>query len=315
MINPIRLVRDIFDDVTFSDIKLQPFANDHLIRLGNNNPGGVYSGLITATTNAFTGYYGLLTDQATKEAISEGLTITTNTTKVAVLDKLSKQRDLVAYKFGAQSPIYQQFFPHGLDEYHQARLDMLPNMLDRYVVAATAHLSTDHLPEVTAITTLVNSYKAARNAQLGLFSQTDTVRTDRREARKVLTRQLTTNLLTLAIDFLENPDRFDDYYDATQLPLTKGSEEEDDTMAELMCTVVDELTMAPLVGAKISVDTPTGPITAITDADGRCAIDVPGLEAPLTTVVKAEAAGHTPESRTVTLTPGTTRNEDFTLGA
>ena len=172
---------------------------------------------------------------------------------------------------------------------------------------------TDHPAEVTAISTLVNSYKAARNAQLGLFSQTDTVRTDRREARKVLTRQLTTNLLTLAIDFLEDPDRFDDYYDAALLPLAQGSDAEDDTTAELMCTVVDELTLAPLVGAKVTVDTPAGPIMATTDADGRCAIDVPGLDAPLTTEMKAEADGHLPESRTITLSPGTTLNQNFQL--
>ncbi len=320
MLNPIRLVNDIFDDVTFSDIKFQPFANDHLIRLGNNNPGGIYSQLITDTTAAYMGYYGQLTSQDTKVAISEGLTITTNNTKDAVLAKLSSQRGLVAYKFGDDSAIYQEFFPQGLEAYNKARLDDLPRLLDNYVVAATTHLTADFLPEVAAIGLLVTAYANARNTQLGIFSETDTIRTGRREMRKVLSRQLTKNMLTLAIDFLENPDRFDDYYDEEMLPLTTGGNDDGDTPTPpadgdtlLGGTVVNQGTLLPLVGVQMTFSNAAGISTTLTDADGRYMFTMTISETTSGNLT-ASFAGHMIQARPVTLEPGDDHTEDFQLG-
>lgn len=319
MLNPIRFVKDLFDDEDLSDVKLQPFANDHLIRLGNNNPGGIYSQMITDTTNAYTGFYGRLTDQAVKEAISEGLTITMNNANAAVLDKLSKQRDLVAYKFGDESDVYQEFFPQGLTAYRKATLDELPNMLDGYLVAATAHLNADFPAEVTEVGGLINAYENARNAQLSAFSQTDSVRTGRREDRKVLTLQLTKNMLTLAIDFLEDPDRFDDYYDDKWLPITKedGGEEPQPptgTSVTLEGTVVDEPTQTGLADVEVTLSSEEGSITVTTDAQGKYVIEIPELnQASATAQLTAAISTHVSQSREVTIEPGGEYTEDFEL--
>jgi hypothetical protein len=320
MINPIRLVKDIFDDLSLSDIRLQPYTNDHLIRLGNNNPGGIYSQLITDTTLAYTGFYGKLTEQDTKEAISEGLTITSTNAKAAVLVLLSTQRDLVAYKFGAQSTIYQEFFPQGVDEYHQARMDVLPRLLERYVGAATTHLTADFPAEVTQISGLTTAYTNARNAQLGIFSETDAVRTGRRETRKVLTLQLTKNLLTLAIDFLDNPDRFDDYYNAEMLPITasssgdSGEQPPAGTATSLGGTVVDEVTLAPQSGVVMKLSNAQGSTSAITDADGKYQFEELFLTATASGTLAAIVGGNIFQSRPITLEPGGNYTENFQLG-
>lgn len=315
MLELTRLVNDIFDDRDLSDSKLRAYADDHLLRLANNNPGSVYTPLISDTTTAYTAYYGSMTDEATKEAVSEGLTITMNTAKDAVLEKLRKQRDLVAFKFGADSPTYQQFFPQGLNEYNQAQLDDLTTILDRYSAAANLHLTLDFPAEVTEVDALITAYKDARVAQRDAFSETDALRTDRRENRKALTLQLTKNILTLAIDFLEDTDGFDDYYDPQLLPLgSSGGGTEappTDTGVSLSGTVTDSNTGTPLSGAEVELSSAEGATIATTDANGNYLFGIEDLPETINADLKVTLAGYTTQNRAITLEQGGEYVEDF----
>ena len=315
MLELTRLVNDIFDDKDLSDSNLRAYADDHLIRLANNNPGSVYTPLITDTTTAYTAYYGSMTDEATKEAVSEGLTITMNTAKDAVLEKLSKQRDLVAYKFGADSPTYQQFFPQGMDEYRRAQLDDLTTILDRYSAAANLHLTADFPAEVTEVDALVTAYKDARTAQRDAFSETDTLRTDRRENRKTLTLQLTKNILTLAIDFLEDTDGFDDYYDPQLLPLNSGGggseEPPTDTGVSISGTVTDSSTGTPISGAEVTLSSAEGSTVTTTDAIGNYLFEIEDLPETINADLQVSISSYTTQNRPITLEQGGEYVEDF----
>lgn len=308
-------MNDIFEDEKLSDSNLRAYADDHLIRLANNNPGSVYTPLITDTTTAYTAYYGSMTSEATKEAVSEGLTITMNTAKDAVLEKLSKQRDLVAYKFGADSPTYQQFFPQGMDEYRRAQLDDLTTILDRYSAAANLHLTADFPAEVTEVDALITAYKDARTVQRDAFSETDALRTDRRENRKTLTLQLTKNILTLAIDFLEDTDGFDDYYDPQLLPLNSGgggSEEPPaDTGVTLSGAVTDSSTGTPLSGAEVTLSSAEGSTVTTTDANGNYLFEIEDLPETINADLQVSISSYTTQNRPITLEQGSEYVEDF----
>lgn len=331
MIKLVKLTNDLFEDKNLSDVKLKPFAEDHLVRLGNNNPGGIYATLISATTAAYTDYFGSLTSQATKEAISEGLTIATTNARNAVVEKLSSQQGLVAYKFGKDSPTYQEFFPQGLEAYNKAKLDELPVMLTAYAEAATTHLTADFPAEVTAITGLITAYQTARDAQRSSFSETDIIRTGRRENRKVLTRQITTNMLTLAIDFLENPDGFDDYYDTQYLPKpSSGSSNGDDdddgddtgggttaptdpSGVTISGSVIDNMSFMPIEGAMVEVTYTTGMVTAYTDFEGNYSASIPTLPGSSTADLKVSASGYANQQVPLTIEPGTNYTQNFEL--
>lgn len=321
MIKLVKLTNDLFDDPALSDVKLKPFAEDHLVRLGNNNPGGIYSTLISAATTAYTDYFGSLTSQATKEAISEGLTIATTNARNVVLEKLSSQQGLVAYKFGKDSPTYQEFFPQRLEAFHRAKLDELPVLLTAYTEAATTHLTADFPAEVTAITGLITAYQSARNAQRNAFSETDIIRTGRRANRKVLTRQLTVNMLTLAIDFLENPDGFDDYYDTQYLPKPSASGSDDDAPTEptgptavvIGGMVIDSVTLAPITNAMVEVSAGDGSIVVYTGPDGIYTATIPELESALTVQVKASIEGFANGVVNLNIEPGTNYTQNFEL--
>ncbi|MGE0636347.1 MAG: hypothetical protein AB7G44_09920 [Bacteroidia bacterium] len=218
MLNPIRLVNDLFDDAELSNANLRGFTENFLIRLAGNNPGGIYTTLITDTTTKYTAFYGKITNEVVKEAISQGLTITTNQAREDVTEELSKLQGLVKYRFGAGSSTYQQFYPYGMEEYHQSKIDDLATILDRFVTAATTHLSA---AEAAPVITLTGDFKTARNAQVTVFAEVDVIETGKHEDRKALTMQLTFDFLTIAGNNIDNEDAFDDYYDPRYLPLTE----------------------------------------------------------------------------------------------
>lgn len=221
MINPIRLVNDLFDDEKLSDANLRAFTEDHLVRLGiaENNPAGIYDLLVTNTQTLYTSYFGKITNEATIKAISEGLTINMNNGRAAIEAKMSQLQGLIKFKFGEGTDIYQQFYPQGMDEYYQAKIgDILP-LLIRFQNAATDNLSTDFPDEVTNYNSLLTEFTKARGKQETAFGQIDALGSGRHEDRKALTVQLTTNFLTIALNNLGKPDRFNDYYDSRYLPI------------------------------------------------------------------------------------------------
>ncbi len=318
MIQLTRLVNDIFDDRELTDANLRTYADDHLIRLANKNPNSVYAALIADTTSRYTDYYGSMTSEATKEAISEGLTIARRYAEEEVLAKLSRQRDLIAYKFGTDSPIYQQFFPQGMDEYRRARLDDLTTILDRYMAAATVHLTPEFPLEVAEMADLVLAYNNARTAQRDAFSETENLRTGRRESRKALTLQLTRNILTLAIDFLEDPDGFDDYFDARLLPMgtSSGSDDDDDdtpATTTLLGTVTDSATQSPLAGVLVRLITPSGELSATTAVNGGYKFNLTGIPETLLAELQVSLDGYAGQNRPVVLEQGSELVEDFQL--
>ncbi len=222
MLNPIRLVNDLFDDKELSDADLRSFAEDHLVRLSQpeNNPGGIYSVLITDTTTKYTAYYGKITSEAAKKAIAEGTTATRNQERKVTEEKISQLQGLVKYKFGETSGIYQEFYPLGMDEYYQAREGEIGTKFDRFVIAAGIHLAAEYPAEVSAITSMVTGFHNAYTARETAMAQVDAVGTGKHADRKALTIQLTFNFLTIATNNIGNPDRFDDYYNPEYLPIS-----------------------------------------------------------------------------------------------
>ncbi len=170
MLNPIRFVNNIFDDQNFSDKSLRIFTEDHLIRLANNNTSGTYTPLLLATTTRYTIFYGDLSSEDIKKAISQGFTLGTNFARTAFLKGLSDYKNLIAFRVKENTPAYEEFFPHGVSEFYEAPLDGLSIIMDRLMAASNTHLLVSDPTEVAAMLVLVNNYKAARTAQLNAFS-------------------------------------------------------------------------------------------------------------------------------------------------
>lgn len=222
MINPIRLCYDMFDDKNLSDSNLNDFTSDFLVRLANNNPGAIYSTLITNTTTKYTAYYGRMASEVQRLQIKEALTVTKKEARDAAEAKVSSLQGLVKFKYGETSAVYQEFYPQGMDKFYQAKDGDLAIYLDAFVASAVTYLTADYPAEVTAITNLTTAYKDALQAQNNAFSLVDNVITGKREDRKALTEQLTFNFLTIAANNIDNPEKFEDYFDPAYLPISEA---------------------------------------------------------------------------------------------
>lgn len=222
MMNPEKLTEDLFDDKNLPDYKLRGFAEDFLVRLvlPDNNPGGIYTGIFNDVNTKYTNFFGKITNVASLDAISQGLTVAMENAKKAAIDQIIKLEGLVTFKFGTTGSTYQQFYPHGLSEYHNADLPELPTLLHRFLTATTTHLNATHPDDVTETSTLFSNFNTARSSQLNIQGQVSSGTTGKRTDRKALTLSITTAMLTIAINNLENPDNFNNYYNPSYLPLT-----------------------------------------------------------------------------------------------
>lgn len=223
MLNPERYTDDLFDDQRLPDYKLRGFAQDHLLRLviPANNPGGIYTTIITDTTSKFNAFFGSMDSEASKEAFSEGLSLNMENAKATAISEIIRFEGLVIFQFGKTSAAYQAFYPQGLTEYHKATISEVPGLFARFYTAATTYLNATHPADVANLDATFTSFTNARAAQLTALAEVDMLQTGRREGRKALTLQLTTNMLTIALNNLGNPDNYNNYYNPAYLPLTE----------------------------------------------------------------------------------------------
>ena len=68
MLHLNRLTLDIFSRSRQSDVDLRAFAENHIVRLGINNAGGIYDPLISATTVVYTAFNESLVSESVKKA-------------------------------------------------------------------------------------------------------------------------------------------------------------------------------------------------------------------------------------------------------
>lgn len=222
MMNPEKLIEDLFDDKNLADYKLRGFTEDFLVRLvlPDNNPGGIYSGVFSDVSTKYTNFFGKITNVATLDAISQGLTIAMENAKKAAIDQIIKLEGLVTFKFGKTGQTYQEFYPHGLSEYHNADLPELSTLLQRFLTAASTHLNVTNPGDVSDTGTLFGNFNSTRSAQLSIQGQVESGTTGKRTDRKALTLGLTTAMLTIALNNLENADNYNNYYNPSYLPLS-----------------------------------------------------------------------------------------------
>lgn len=224
MLDPARLVTDLFKEKNLSYSHLRDFAETFLFRLANPglNPGGIYNQLLLDTTTFYQNYYGTISNELVKEAVGKGATIGMNEALDKVIWKLSTLQNLVKYKFGGKSEIYKEFYPRGMKQYHHAHIGMVDILLLRFRTMATMHLLADYPGEVAEVTTLINKFLDARKVQESIYAEVGGFASDRKNHRKALTRQLTKSFLIIAADHIEQPEKFHAYYETQLLPIRKG---------------------------------------------------------------------------------------------
>lgn len=224
MINLQTLFVNFFNTDRISDDNLKKFAQDHIQRLTNNNGSGMFTTMLTDTNNAYTSYFGKITDKDLAFAVQQSLTLSADNLMETFKSSVSQKEGLIRSTYGKDSPVYQEFFPLGLSEYGQATKANIETLMTRMVNSATAHIADLGLPFKTLFADIKNNYIAARTAQLAKISQVSTTRTDTHTTRDVIEVQLCKNLHFIGFTFPGNADRCMDFFDQSIIRPSQSSD-------------------------------------------------------------------------------------------
>lgn len=213
MQNLIVFFKNIFDTKEISDNNVRKYAEDQLQRMIANNPAGIYNQLITDTSNAYTGYFGAITDEDSITAMKEGSTISMNNSLTSFQKDASQKEGIIKGTYAKDSSIYQEFYPHGIMEYTRAGLGNVGMLMERMVTASTAHLADLGQPFVDLFTNHRNTFNAVRTAQLNLIGTVAGKKDVSVTTRDVIEIQLMKNVLFIGFNNIGNLEAVNTYFD------------------------------------------------------------------------------------------------------
>ena len=204
MIKLIRLCSDVFAEAQRPLEDLSAGLRDHLTRLENYPHGGAFDGLLTATRAVVALWnatelainVGQNTQQGGRDATAEDRETALNRLRrnFAALDALEDDQ--------LRDRLRKRFYPQGLEQYTDAKLDSLDPLLAAYL-ELLAGVPVADLPAGFAArtTTDLAVFDAARDEQIGQQANTTRARQKRQTMVPEVTNLLTDNYHTLCLHF------------------------------------------------------------------------------------------------------------------
>jgi len=206
-----------FDSEYISDKKMRRFTESHLGLLAANNSDGCYTRLLTDTTGVYNAYYGSMVDDAVKLSIQESLTRSKDEVHDRFRQAVSQHEGTIRGKWGIDSSIYEQFFPHGVREYTRSTMSDVKMLMDRFVTAAREHADELGKEFVRLFEDLRDEFVEIRQAQVEKMGEVSESRADTADTRDALEAQLMKNVLVIALDNIGHPERVSKFFDESLL--------------------------------------------------------------------------------------------------
>ena len=226
-----RFFKNHFDTKEISDDNMKKFAELHLERLSANNGTAQFTAMITSTTAAYTAYFGAMTNEDTKFAIQQGLTITMNNLFENFKSFVSKKSGTIFGQFGKESAEYQEFYPLGVTEYSNATLANIETLMTRFAAAAERHNAELGAAIQTDAENYLTDFKAARKAQLEKIGEVSAQKTTTSTTRDGIENELMKNVHLIASMFIGDVDRCMDFFDQSFIR-TNGKDDDEETPTE-----------------------------------------------------------------------------------
>ncbi len=217
MIELAKYFRILFMSVRITDERLKDFCESHIQRLTANNPGGVFTTILNNITTAYNSFFGDMSSESLNLAVQEGKTIAMNASRIALEQNLSENEKLIAYTYRNAPETYEEFYPLGLTEYQNADLPTLETISERYKTVLASHSADFPAGFVTDYNTFQGLFKTNRAAQTTAKGNVAAERSDLATTRPALALQLTTNLLTIALQYVGDESKADVYFDQSIL--------------------------------------------------------------------------------------------------
>ena len=200
-----------FNDDRISMDELVAFSTDHLARLIANNPAAVYAQRITATTAALNGVGGAFTDDRTKLALRMAKKQAKDDFRAALPAAIAKIYGAILTQFADDSAEMTECFPLGRSVFTSCTDGMLADELQTLLNGVTAHQAQLGAPVAAAATALVTGWTAVFQPSTTSAGNKVNAQNAKHAARAALQLELYKNLLTLALNFPDQPDELDVY--------------------------------------------------------------------------------------------------------
>lgn len=193
--------------------RLKKFSLAAILRLEQDNPGGIFDALIADLKAKHDVLFGTMLSADTGIAKRRGYAPKMWGAIEGLQDQLEEDEDLINYKSKKNSLIGPAFFPNGRTEYTNATLETADLLFQRVVGAATTHaaaLGTDF--DAAQYTALYDQFKTGRQGTGEGDEQTDKARAAGVSARDELTQRLTDAVKLVAAQFLRDTPRCEKYF-------------------------------------------------------------------------------------------------------
>ena len=217
MINLEMLFNDLFNEGKITNERLGTFTLDHIGRVTANNPGSVFNTIITNTHNAFDAFGDAYQLKGANIGDQKGKTITKNQAREAFTNYIRQQEGTIRGKFGVESEPYQQFFPQGLNAFNKATDTGYMGLVNNIIARANQYIADLGTPFRDEVVALGQAYKDAESAQTNEKGDVSNARGGLRTERTDLTKQLTINVLTIALQFPLETEKANIYFNTSLL--------------------------------------------------------------------------------------------------
>ncbi|MGL4362016.1 MAG: hypothetical protein ACRCSG_01815 [Cellulosilyticaceae bacterium] len=196
----------------------------------SNNTAGLYSSYIQDTQNLYDKFNTYIKSEDQTFTAQQGKTMLTDKILSDFVALVSRKEGAVRSEFGKDSPEYQEFFPLGLNEYHQVSKANAEMLMERMRNKGQIYISTLGQNFVTLFSDIMDAYLTARNEQLQKMGEVDTLKSDALRARNELSVQVMKNLLFISLQHVGYTDRLDDFF--SQEIIRRRNSSDDGTISE-----------------------------------------------------------------------------------
>lgn len=200
-----------FNNPNFGMDKLVAFGTDHLARLIANNPAAVFAARVTATTTALAGVGGAFTDDKTKLALRKSKKQAKDAFRAALPAAIVKIYGAVESQFGDNAAQLTECFPQGRTVFSNCTDGAMAEELQTLINGVTDNQTQLGAPVVASATALLTNWNAVYQTSETSTGNKATTQLAKNAARAALQLELFKNLLTLALNFPDQPAQLDVY--------------------------------------------------------------------------------------------------------
>jgi len=196
---------------------LLKFTLDHVPRMVANNPAGVFSDRITATTGALTGVEANYSDDKTADGLKKARVKLKDSFRASLPENIGKIYGAVTAKYGESGAYLTECFPQGRSVFTHAKDSDLGEELQTLVNGLTAHQADLGADVVAEASGLLTGWQAVFQNTGDSKGGKAASQADKAAAKSALALELFKNLVTLALNFPGQPDKLDVYMQGSLL--------------------------------------------------------------------------------------------------